>query len=89
MLNSEASILFAPLLILNVLRTCFPKISIISRVDEFSKPEFKVFFENRLFNYHHLKQSDEVICLVSISKLWKSNTLNYNLIIKEIMLLKQ
>jgi hypothetical protein len=57
---------------------------------KFSKPMFKVYFENRQFNHYNLKQEDSIICLVTIDKLWISQTeINYYLNIKEVMLLKQ
>ena len=58
---------------------------------KFSKPCIKVFFGEGLFNYYHLAKGMEIICLLTLDKLWMTNEndLSYNLNIKEIMLLKQ
>jgi hypothetical protein len=46
--------------------------------------------DSRLFNIYHLKSEMEIICLGIINKIWiSSGIINYNLNIKEIMLLKQ
>ena len=53
-------------------------------------PQVRVYSnEDKLFNYYHLTKGDQVICLMSICKLWKANEqINFNLNIKEVMLLK-
>jgi len=59
---------------------------------KFSKPCIKVFTsDSSLFNYYHLAKGMEIICLLTLDKLWMTNEneLSYNLNIKEIMLLKQ
>lgn len=56
---------------------------------KFSKPMFKVYHENKQFNYFNLVAGNEIICLVTLDKVWISNKINYCLNIKEIMLLKQ
>ena len=54
-------------------------------------PQIKVFCGDNFFNYYNLKKGMEVICLVSISKIWKSvdTTTNYYLNVKEILVTKQ
>jgi hypothetical protein len=44
-----------------------------------------------LFNYYHLKQGMEIICLVSFETVWtnQNNENTFNLNVKEIMLLKK
>jgi hypothetical protein len=41
----------------------------------------------KLFNYYHLSESMEIICLLSLDKVWISNVNepNYNLTVKEIL----
>jgi hypothetical protein len=51
-----------------------------------SRPEFKVLLDNRLFNYHNLISGMEVICIVSLDKLWITDKINYTLTIKDILL---
>jgi len=56
----------------------------------FSKSEnplVKVYREEQLFNYYHLQESMEVICLVTLDKLWINNfnEYSYQLTAKEIM----
>ena len=53
-------------------------------------PQVKVYSnDSKLFNYYHLAKGDTVICLINISKLWKTNnSIDFNLNIKELMLLK-
>ena len=48
----------------------------------------KIYDNDKLCNWYHLKPETEVICLVNIDKIWINNEINYNLNIKEIMLLK-
>ena len=56
----------------------------------FSKSEnplVKVYREDQLFNYYHLEQSMEVICLIGLDKVWINNfnEYSYQLTAKEIM----
>ena len=45
----------------------------------------KVYNENGLVNYYHLKENDKIICLVSLDKLWINNqVISYCLTLKEI-----
>jgi len=54
---------------------------------KYSKPLVKVYTENKLFNYYHLEKDLEVICLLTIDKVWINiyDEPNYNMIVKEIM----
>jgi len=49
---------------------------------------FKIYLNGNLFNLFNLKEGMEIICLVSISKLWMNlyNNLNYNLKVNEILI---
>jgi hypothetical protein len=49
---------------------------------------FKIYFENSLFNIYNLKPGMEIIVLVNLNKLWENNQniLNYNLQISEILI---
>ena len=56
----------------------------------FSKSEnplVKVYREDQLFNYYHLEESMEVICLIGLDKVWINNfnEYSYQLTAKEIM----
>jgi hypothetical protein len=56
---------------------------------KYSRPLVKVYKDNSLFNYYHLSKGMEIICLITLDKLW-INTINepsYNLNVKEIMVL--
>jgi hypothetical protein len=57
----------------------------------YSKPMVNVSYEGSLFNYYHLSKGMEIICLLTLNKLWinEYKTKNYNLTVKEIMLLKK
>jgi hypothetical protein len=50
------------------------------------KPFVKVYKENKLFNYYHITQGMEIMCLLGINKLWVNSNQDvyYNLIVKEI-----
>jgi len=52
-----------------------------------SNPLIKVFKDESLFNYFHLSTDMEIICMLSIDKVWINNfnEANYHLIVKEIM----
>jgi hypothetical protein len=54
-----------------------------------SRPSVKIYKDDSLFNYYHLTQHMDVICLVSIDKLWVNNfnEPTYHLIVKEIMII--
>ena len=47
---------------------------------------FKIYLNGNLFNFYHLRPGDQVLLLVSISKLWDNGTINYNLNIHEMVL---
>lgn len=49
---------------------------------------FKVYFNCNLFNLYHLKPGMDIICLVSISKIWMNiyNVISYNLKVDEILI---
>jgi hypothetical protein len=51
---------------------------------------FKIYLNGEQFNIYHLKPGMDIICLVSISKLWISsyNLLNYTLKVNEMVLKK-
>jgi len=56
----------------------------------YSKPSIKVYSsDSNLFNYYHLSKKKEIICLLSLDKLWinETNGLYYNLTVKEIMVI--
>ena len=55
----------------------------------YSKPTIKIVSkETDFFNYYHLKEGMEVICLLTCNKLWVSDNeeCNYNLSAKEILI---
>ena len=56
---------------------------------KYSKPLIKIYKDDSLFNYYHLEKGMEIICLLGIDKIWinKYNEPNYNLIVKEIMVI--
>jgi hypothetical protein len=51
---------------------------------------FKVYYQGNQFNIYHLKPGMDIICLVSISKLWENvyNLINYTLKVNEILVKK-
>ena len=54
----------------------------------YSKPTIKIISkETNFFNYYHLKEGMEIICLLTCNKLWisESDECNYNLNAKEIL----
>ena len=57
----------------------------------YSRPMVNVCYDGSLFNYYHLSKGMEIICLLTLNKLWinEYNIKNYNLSVKEIMLLKK
>jgi hypothetical protein len=57
----------------------------------YSKPTVNVYHAGSLFNYYHLTKGMEIICLLTFNKKWinEYNVSNYNLTVKEIMLLKK
>jgi len=58
---------------------------------KYSKPCIKIYTtDSNLFNYYHLKQGMEIICLLSSNNLWINfdNSVTYNLIVKEILVTK-
>jgi hypothetical protein len=54
---------------------------------KYSKPLVKVYTEYGLFNYYHLRKDTEVICLLTLDKIWinQYKEPNYNLTVKEVM----
>jgi hypothetical protein len=58
---------------------------------KYSKPQINIFSNSngKLFNYYSLREGMEIICLLSINKLWINfdNTINYNLIANEIIII--
>ena len=54
---------------------------------KYSKPIIKIYSENKLFNYYNLKPGMKIICLVSLNGIWINNYTNYNLNIKEILII--
>ena len=56
---------------------------------KYSKPIIKVYSEDGLFNYYKLSKDTTVICLLGLDKIWinQYNEPNYNLIVKEIMVI--
>ena len=56
---------------------------------KYSKPLVKVYKNDNLFNYYHLEQDLEIICLLCIDKVWVNNfnEASYHLIVKEIMII--
>ena len=56
---------------------------------KYSKPIIKVYNETGLFNYYKLSKDTTVICLLGLDKIWinQYNEPNYNLIVKEIMVI--
>ncbi len=55
---------------------------------KYSKPLIKVYKNDNLFNYYHLEQDTDIICLLCIDKIWVDNfnEASYHLNIKEIMI---
>jgi hypothetical protein len=56
---------------------------------QYSKPMVRVLDNGRPFNYYYLKQNDEIICDVALSKIWIDDKINYNLKLTLINLLKK
>jgi hypothetical protein len=56
---------------------------------KFEKPLTKIYKTDSLFNYYNLSQGMEVICLLSIDKVWVNNfdEPSYQLNVKEIMII--
>lgn len=54
----------------------------------FSKPQIDIYSNGKLFNYYHLREGMELICLLSFNKIWINfdNVVSYNLTVKEILL---
>jgi hypothetical protein len=49
----------------------------------------KIYSDQRLFNYYQLVPETELLCIITIDKIWINNEINYSLNIKEAMLLKK
>uniref|UniRef100_A0A6C0AZ71 Uncharacterized protein n=1 Tax=viral metagenome TaxID=1070528 RepID=A0A6C0AZ71_9ZZZZ len=74
----------------NQIKTIFNEDNFIVKIPfKYSKPLVKVYKNDSLFNYYHLTKDLEIICLLELDKLWinNSNEPNYNLIVKEIMVI--
>jgi hypothetical protein len=56
------------------------------KVSKSLRPEFKIINNGSLFNFHNLSAGMEIICLVSLEKLWITESINYSLTVKEINL---
>jgi uncharacterized membrane protein len=55
---------------------------------KFSKPMVKIHKNDMLFNYYHLAQGMEIICFVTIDKVWVTESgASYHLNVKEIMVI--
>jgi len=56
---------------------------------KYSKPLVKVYKNDNLFNYYHLEEDLEVICLLCIDKIWVNNfnEASYHLNVKELMII--
>jgi len=74
----------------NKLKSIFDEDTFIVKIPfKYSKPLTKVYKDDNLFNYYHLSKGMEIICLVTLDKLWV-NSLHepsYNLTVKEIMVI--
>jgi len=55
---------------------------------KYSKPLVKVYKDDSLYNYYHLTKDLEILCLLSIEKIWINNfdEASYHLNVKEIMI---
>ena len=54
-----------------------------------SKPLVKIYKDEKLFNYYHLEKDTNIICLVTLDKIWINNfnEPSYHLSAKEIMII--
>ena len=52
-----------------------------------TRPNINVYIDGCLFNYYKLTKGMEIICLLVLDKLWKNDSIHYNLQVKEIMLI--
>jgi hypothetical protein len=74
----------------NEIKSVFNEDSFIVKIPfKYSKPIIKVYKDNKLFNYYHLAKGMEIICLLSLSKIWVNfkNEISYNLNVKEILVI--
>ncbi len=83
---------FTTLLKINKIRSVIRDNTFLVKIPfKYSKPTIKLYSKNgSLFNYYHLKEGMEIICLLSSSKLWINfdNIVSYNLSVKEILITK-
>jgi hypothetical protein len=56
---------------------------------KYSKPLVKVYKNENLFNYYHLEEDLEILCLLCIDKIWVNNfnEASYQLNVKELMII--
>lgn len=56
---------------------------------KYSKPLIKVYKNENLFNYYHLEEGMEILCLLVIDKIWVNNfnEASYHLNVKELMII--
>ena len=56
---------------------------------KYSKPLVTIYKEDRLFNYYNLTKNTEVMCLLTLDKIWinQYKEPNYNLTVKELMII--
>ena len=47
---------------------------------------FKIYLNGNLFNIYHLKENMDIICLVSISRLWITDSIRFNLKVDEMVI---
>ena len=47
---------------------------------------FKIYLNGNLFNFYHLKKGMDIICLVSISRLWITDSIRFNLKVDEMVI---
>ena len=47
---------------------------------------FKIYLNGNLFNIYHLKTGMDIICLVSISRLWITDSIRFNLKVNEMVI---
>ena len=47
---------------------------------------FKIYLNGNLFNIYHLKTGMDIICLVSISRLWVNDKVKFNLKVNEMLI---
>ena len=86
--NEKVKIYLNPKLPKHDIKSVFNEDSFIVKIPfKNSNPLIKVYKDNKLFNYYHLTKGMEIICLLTINKLWINykNETSYNLNVKEIL----